>query len=400
MWRTFCIVLAGLLSSIVPFIVARELKNIPSFGILPFASIVAILFLAWAVSKKYKVLSVICSLAFLAFFCFDFYNLRVNKDVLWDWTCIPCLICVVVVLLLATRARGFKIVHVSAGLFALVFVHVSILQFFPAFFTLRFPVAIFLDRSSVVEVQKIGLSKEFKKKYFNEKLKKVSLDFFDSTRTNVFVLVESWGTPTNMDSLDANFAFFDGMLQKSGVIHRRFSVTVAAEQADLIYRQVRVKGRGMITETFPYHLDSLGVYSAYFYAGDSTDLNRNKKMEQFGFKDYFYGSGKMSDAGVAAKIDSLLTDFANRNEKLFVAWTTSETRFPMIEAANIYKVPAARVDSAYVYRLNISLRQVADLARKHPEARFIVRGDHDPILSPVEFQKRFYKRWVPFVILN
>jgi hypothetical protein len=40
------------------------------------------------------------------------------------------------------------------------------------------------------------------------------------------------------------------------------------------------------------------------------------------------------------------------------------------------------------------------MARKHPETRFIVQGDHNPILSPVEFQEKFYKRWVPFVVLN
>lgn len=400
MWRTFCIVLAGLLASIVPFVVARKLETIPSFGILAFAPILTILFLAWAVSRKYKLISFVCSLAFLGAFYFDFYNLRLNKDSLWDWTCIPCLVCAVLVLLLATRARNFKFIYVSGGLFALIFVHVVVLQFFPAFFTLRFPISVFLDRAPVVEVQKIGLSKEFKDKYYDDKLKNISRFFFDSTRSNVFVLVESWGTPVDMDSLDADFAFFDGMVQKSGVFHRKFSVTVAAEQSDMVYRQIRRKGGGVVRVSFPQYLDSLGIYSAYFYAGDSTYLNRTRKMSQIGFKDYFYGSGKMNDADVAARIDSLLTDFANRDEKLFVAWTTSETRFPMIDAADIYKVPAERVDSAYVCHLDISLRQVADLARRHPEVRFIVRGDHEPILSPVEFQKRFYKRWVPFVVLN
>lgn len=58
------------------------------------------------------------------------------------------------------------------------------------------------------------------------------------------------------------------------------------------------------------------------------------------------------------------------------------------------------VDSAYAERLAGTLQLIADLARKHPSVRFIVQGDHNPILSTLKFQEKFYKRWVPFVVLN
>jgi len=58
------------------------------------------------------------------------------------------------------------------------------------------------------------------------------------------------------------------------------------------------------------------------------------------------------------------------------------------------------VDSAYTERLAGTLQLVANLAKKYPDVRFIVQGDHNPILSPLKFQEKFYKRWVPFVVLN
>jgi hypothetical protein len=43
---------------------------------------------------------------------------------------------------------------------------------------------------------------------------------------------------------------------------------------------------------------------------------------------------------------------------------------------------------------------VADLAKNHLDVRFVVQGDHEPILAPIEFQQKFYRRWVPYVVLN
>ena len=54
----------------------------------------------------------------------------------------------------------------------------------------------------------------------------------------------------------------------------------------------------------------------------------------------------------------------------------------------------------YYERLFGTLSVIADLATKHPDVRFVVQGDHEPILAPLEFQQKFYRRWVPYVILN
>ena len=100
---------------------------------------------------------------------------------------------------------------------------------------------------------------------------------------------------------------------------------------------------------------------------------------------------------MVAKIDSLLNEgndsLAVAPNRKFIAWTTRDTRFPISD-------DPIEVEKLYYARLFGTLQMVASLAKRHPEVRFVVQGDHEPILSPMEFQKKFYKRWVPFVVLN
>jgi hypothetical protein len=105
-----------------------------------------------------------------------------------------------------------------------------------------------------------------------------------------------------------------------------------------------------------------------------------------------------TDRESAALLDSLLS--AQDSALRFIAWTTLDTKFPLQGFMDPYKIDVAALDSAYTERLAGTLQLVADLAKKHPEVRFIVQGDHNPILSPLKFQEKFYKRWVPFVMLN
>ena len=43
---------------------------------------------------------------------------------------------------------------------------------------------------------------------------------------------------------------------------------------------------------------------------------------------------------------------------------------------------------------------VADVARRHPEARFIVQGTHRPILGNPKIRRESYSHWVPAVVIN
>jgi hypothetical protein len=131
---------------------------------------------------------------------------------------------------------------------------------------------------------------------------------------------------------------------------------------------------------------------------------RNKYIRNVGFDAVFYGASDcaggepLADRESVALLDSLLSvqDSALR----FIAWTTLDTKFPLQGFKDPYRIDVAAVDSAYTERLTGTLQLIAALAKKHPDVRFIVQGDHNPILSPLKFQEKFYKRWVPFVVLN
>jgi hypothetical protein len=108
------------------------------------------------------------------------------------------------------------------------------------------------------------------------------------------------------------------------------------------------------------------------------------------FKESFGNLKEVSDSLIAFKIDSLLEDSLQK----FISWTTRDTQFPMQVSS------VEELEKLYFEKLNQTLKRVALIAKRFPDVRFIVQGDHEPILSPLEFQKRFYKRFVPYLILN
>ena len=124
---------------------------------------------------------------------------------------------------------------------------------------------------------------------------------------------------------------------------------------------------------------------------------RHKYIRKIGFQNAIWMDSVAVDRVMAAKIDSLLNlkcdSLENCQNRQFIAWTTRDTRFPISD-------DVAEVEKLYFERLFGTLRIIADLAKKHPDVRFVVQGDHEPILAPLEFQAKFYRRWVPFVILN
>jgi phosphoglycerol transferase MdoB-like AlkP superfamily enzyme len=141
----------------------------------------------------------------------------------------------------------------------------------------------------------------------------------------------------------------------------------------------------------PNRFAGLGYQTSFFFGGDSTIQRRYKYIRRIGFQQQFWTDSTTSDAVMASKIDSLLSQ--SDSLKQFIAWTTRDTRFPISE-------DVTEAEKLYYERLFGTLQIVADLAKKHPEVHLVVQGDHEPILSPLEFQRKFYRRWVPFVVLN
>ena len=181
-----------------------------------------------------------------------------------------------------------------------------------------------------------------------------------------------------------------------------YSRTRTAEREDLIQSISRDSvTRKRDTTFFPKVLSNIGYKTTFLFGGDSLEHQRYKYIKNIGFNEAIYSKDTnnsiLNDVQVISKLDNILTD---TTQKHFIAWTTQDTKFPLAGFSDIYNSNADAVDSAYSERLKNTLTQIAILAQKYPETRFIVQGDHNPILSPIKFQERFYKRRVPFVILN
>ena len=196
---------------------------------------------------------------------------------------------------------------------------------------------------------------------------------------------------------------FDEQISSKGIHNRMYSRTRTAEREDLMQSYVRDSVTRLRDTTFlPKVFADIGFKTTFLFGGDSLEYYRYKYIKNIGFDEAIYGKSsskgkQLQDCEIITKIDSLLTD---TTQKKFLAWTTTDTKFPMLEFQNIYYSNANAIDSTYNFKLHNDFIMIADLARRHPETRFIIQGDHNPILSPFEFQEKFYKRWVPYIVLN
>lgn len=210
-----------------------------------------------------------------------------------------------------------------------------------------------------------SLTAEYADKY--ELLDKKSLlsRFTDSTRTTVAILVDAWGAPFDEHLLAEDFSIFKDLPHREFLHHRLANRTRHAEFAEL-----RIPG----DSTRPHD----GVY---LFGGDSLEYGRNLYIDSLGYGVRLFRQ-KSPDSVMAAKLDSVLAavvgDTANSVKN--IAWTTQDSRDG---------------DRA---KLHATLRLIAEVARKHPELRFIVQGTHRPILGDPKIRRESFTHWVPVVI--
>ena len=345
---------------------------------------------------------VMIAVALLAVAWIDLQNLLAIKGWATGWYgVVPFATCGLALAMMG-KLKPFTVSGMSFIFFVALIVHLFANNQYAAQPLAQFPVVDYMSRTAPKPVDRKDLPESFKAKYFTTDSASISRAFVDSARTNVLVLVESWGVPIDVDRFEAQLRIFDGIPLRSGTHHRMYSRTRTAEREDLISWTKR-DSTGRDTVFLPQLFRAQDVKTQFVYGGDSLEHLRDKYIRNVGFDDVFYGRSKAGDAArtdreSADLLDSLLSvqDSALR----FIAWTTLDTKFPLQGFESPYKVDARAVDSAYTERLTGTLRLVADLAKKHPDVRFIVQGDHNPILSPLKFQEKFYKRWVPFVVLN
>jgi hypothetical protein len=389
--------LASALITIVPFLLSFEKGQDIVRGLFGFEYFVILLLWVSLKSRKFewrwakifqKCLLAFLSISLLAVAFVDLSNLWHIKG--WDfgfYVLVPFVTCAVA-LVIVSKVPSFGVRGISFILFVSLVFHLAFKNFYPAQPLLQMPVVDYLARS-VVHVDRKILPENFKAKYDVTDSVTITRDFIDTSKTNVVILIESWGIPISEERFEKELSIFNGVSSKVGVHARMYSRTRTAEREDLIYEIHRDSLLRRDTVFIPKVLDSLGVQTFFFSGGDSLEYWRFRYIRNVGFREICFADS-LSDSLMAQKIESALLD----STKKFIAWTTRDTKFP-IQASSLQEL-----DSTYFVKLEGTLNLVADLARRFPSVRFIVQGDHEPILSMLAFQEKFYKRFVPYVILN
>ena len=201
-----------------------------------------------------------------------------------------------------------------------------------------------------------SLSSTYVNRYHVLDYKPIMKNFFDSTRTNVYILVDAWGVPAQEDSLEKDFSIFASQPHKFALHQRLANRTNHAE---------KVEFRNTVKE------------SVYLFGGDSLEYNRSVYIKEIGF-DKITFCNKCSDSVMLLRIDSLI-----KNDSLqLIAWTTQSSRL-------------GEKDS-----LNKALVMIANFAKSHPDVHIVVQGSHRPILGSARTRKSYKSHWVPIVFLN
>lgn len=395
MKRVVYLLIATALITIVPFLSTFEKGQDIVRGLFDY-SILALLLLFMLVRDKTSIvrkplMGCVFVLLFLVAIA-DLQNILSYKGWLISWrVVIPFITCSVAIFLLKP-VKSFSLHGASFFLFIALMSHLFLYQVFPSQPIFEFPIVKWLARTaSNPDWARNHLTQEFRER--NNATDSVSVTRYcvDTNRSNVVILVESWGIPIDSNIFTKELAVFDELLKIRGIHFRMYSRTRTAEREDLLDSAWRDSTRRRDSLFMPRRFAGLGYRTSFLFGGDSTIQWRDKYIRNIGFQQAFWTDSTTNDSTMAAKIDSLLMQ--SDSTRHFIAWTTRDNRFPISD-------DPIECEKIYYERLFGTLRIIADLARKHPYVRFVVQGDHEPILSPIEFQRKFYRRWVPFVVLN
>jgi hypothetical protein len=390
---------ASALITIVPFLLTFEKGQDIVRGLFGFEYFAILLFIVFFKKKRLFLIPLVVLLFIIAWF--DLQNLLAIKN--WSTGCyglIPFATCGIAIAMV-WQIKPFKFNTICFILFVALILHLEAYYQYAAQPLAQFPTIDYLERSAPRPVQRSEIANDFQNKFKVIDSVTITRDYIDTTRNNVIILVESWGVPLDIQRFEEQLKTFNTPTVV-GIHNRMYSRTRTAEREDLIQSITRDSiTRKHDTLFLSKEFSNNSYKTTFLFGGDSLEHQRYKYIKNIGFNEAIYGkstdSNTLNDIQIISKIDSILAD---TTQKHFIAWTTLDTKFPLSGFTSIYNSNPNVVDTAYSELLNNTLAQVVVLAQKHPETRFIVQGDHNPILSPIKFQERFYKRWVPFVILN
>ena len=387
--------IATALVTITPFLSTFEKGQDIVRGLFDYSVLLLLLLFVFLLRHCFRFkIPVLCVVGSVVFFVavLDLQNILSYKGWTFGWRIVIPIVTCSMALLLLKSAKPLSLSGMSAFLFVVLMSHFYLYQIFPSQPLLEFPVAKWLARAAPnPDWTRNNLTAEFREA--NNATDSVSITryYVDTSRSNVVVLVESWGIPMDSAMFAKELALLEGLIKDHGIHFRMYSRTRTAEREDLLDSAWRDSTGRRDSLFMPNRFASLGYKTSFLFGGDSTIQWRYKYIRNIGFQNAIWTDSATADVEMAAKIDFLLNQ--SDTVRHFIAWTTRDTRFPISD-------DPAECEKLYYERLFGTLRIIADLAKKHPNVRFIVQGDHEPILSPLEFQAKFYRRWVPFVVLN
>lgn len=387
--------IATALVTITPFLSTFEngqdiVRGLFDYSIL--ALLLSFISVSHSCHRLKKLLSYIIGLIILLVAVMDLQNILSFKGWAIGWRIVIPIATCTTAIVLAKGAKAMTISGISTFLFVILMMHLYLYQIFPSQPLLEFPVTTWLARTAPnPDWARNNLIPEFRLKNNATDSVSVTRYYVDTTRCNVVVLVESWGIPMDSAMFAKELAVYDGILKERGIHFRMYSRTRTAEREDLLDSAWRDSTGRRDSLFMPNRFAALGYKTSFLFGGDSAIQRRHKYIRNIGFQETIWTDSTTADIVMAEKIDSLLS--RSDSAKHFIAWTTRDTRFPISD-------DTVGTEKFYYERLFGTLQMVADLAKKHPDVRFVVQGDHEPILAPMEFQQKFYRRWVPYVILN
>lgn len=179
----------------------------------------------------------------------------------------------------------------------------------------------------------------------------------DTTKTNVFILIDAWGVPVDENILALDLKEFETLPRKFALHRRLANYTSHAEHAEF-------------RNNFASNI--------FLFGGDSLQFNRREYIPALGFQNSIFCNNCGNNV-IISKIDSVLLE---PEHPQFVAWTALAST---IGEHN---------------KIRQTLTQIADLAKRHPEVRFVVQGTHRPVLCGPETRNSYKAHWVPVAVLN
>ena len=236
----------------------------------------------------------------------------------------------------------------------------------------------------------------------------------DYSRPTVMILVESFGVNKSVAYDKALFSTYtEANPSFIGLYHRHSNHTQGAEWED--FGSINGIADGT---PIPALFKENGLQTWYMHGFSGGFYDRRANYAKFGFDSLLfrdeltdkrlstcnYGFVGICDSSMVAFLDSLLNEATPK----FIYWTTLDSH-PPYELATLQKkstmcktLTLSDIDCTYFTLQENTAKQIAWLAKRHSEYKFIVRGDHRPMgaLMDIDFTQSFYFKWVSMIVLN